>query len=361
MPVTNRTLQLLRQLRVDIGDEADDVVRALTAAWVAAWDVLADAWELAAEQLVAEIAANGGKWPPPWRLTRLERLTAAMAQTNGTLTVLSGQTSAAGATAAAEVVALTAAAEPLIMASQLPAAAATAAAEVYAAAIAPSALEAISLRARQQIASDTIPLTEAAMEAIRRQLIIGVAVGANPREVAPKIVAEVQGDFNGGLTRALVIARTELLDAYRETSQYVHEANIDVLDGWVWVASLDTRCCPSCWGMHGTVHAVTEPGPWDHQQGRCSRLPKVKSWEDLGIPGVESEDLTPDAQKVFDGLTGDQRAAIMGPGRLSLLDAGDITLADLPVRRENDRWRASYAPRTVRDLDALVVRRRGRG
>lgn len=358
MAVTNRTLQLLHQLRVDIGAETDDVVRALTSAWVGSWDALAEAWEAAVEQLADEVEANGGTWPPAWRLSRLRLLAVALLQTETALDTLAAQTQTAAAAGAAEVVALTAAAEPLIMASQLPAAAAAAAAEAYAAAVAPSALEAIGLRARQQITSTARPLSGAAMDAIRRQLVIGVAVGANPREVAPRILAATQGTFNGGLSRALNIARTEMLDAYRETSAAVHAANQDVLDGWTWIASLDRRCCPSCWAMHGTVHGIDQPGPWDHQQGRCSRLPKVKSWEELGITGVESEDLTPDATAVFGSLPLAAQLDVMGPARLALLTAGRVGLGDLAVRRENPSWRPSYVPRPVKDLQRLADRRR---
>lgn len=357
MAVTNITLALLRNLRVAVGGQADQAVRDITAAWVSAWDVLEPAWQAALQELVALIEELGG-WPPPWRLSRLARLTEAMLATNIALRTLTGTTQTTAGAAAAEVVAVTAATEPLIMASQLPAAAATAAAEVYAAAVAPSALETVLARARAQITSTTRPLSDEAYEAMRRALIVGIAVGDHPDAIARDMLRRVEGAFNGGLGRAVNVARTECLDAYRDTSAAVHAANEDVLDGWVWVASLDLRACPSCWAMHGTVHPITQPGPWDHQQGRCVRLPKVKSWEDLGIPGVEAEDLTPNAPERFAALSPADRETVMGPGRAALLDDGRIGWADLAVRRDNPRWRPSYVPRTVRDLTALASRRR---
>jgi hypothetical protein len=354
--VTNRTLWLLRALRVTVGAETDQTVRDVTAAWVAAWDTLAEAWRDAVEHAVA-VYVQTGRWPAPWQLARIERLAAAQAATAQALTALTGTTNTTVGAAAAEVVAATAAAEPAIMASQLPANLAAAALEVYAARVAPAALEAIALRARQQIHAGTWPLTDAAIEAMRRALITGVATGVNPRDAAADMVRQVEGAFNGGLTRATNIARTEMLDAYRHTSATVHAANADVLDGWTWVATLDRRTCSGCWAMHGTHHPLDQAGPWDHQSGRCARMPKVKSWAELGIPGVEGEDLTPDAERVFAALPPDEQLAIMGPGRLALLTAGRVSWADLATRRESQAWRPSYVPRPVRELQGIAARR----
>lgn len=356
MAVTNRTLRLLRALRVDIGDQADDVVRDLTAAWVKTWNTLSGEWDRALADAVA-LYVRTGAWPPPWHLARLERLVAAQQQTAQALAALAATANTTAGSGATEVVAATAAAEPAIMASQLPASLAAAAAETYAANVAPSALESIALRARQQIHAGTWPLTEQAVEAMRRSLITGVATGAHPTEAAADMLRQVEGVFNGGLTRAINIARTEMLDAYRATSAAVHEANADVLDGWTWIATLDRRTCPSCWAMHGTHHPLEQAGPWDHQQGRCARMPKVKSWAELGIPGVEDDDLTPDAEKVFTALPLHEQLAVMGPGRLALLNTGRVQWADLAVRRDNQAWRPSYVPRPVRELERLANRR----
>lgn len=356
MAVTDRTLWLLRALRVEVGAQADDAVRQLTAAWVQAWDLLAADWRAAMDQVVA-LYATADRWPAPWQLARIDRLAVAQRATAEALAALTSSTNTTVGAGATEVIAATAAAEPAIMASQLPAALAAKAIETYAARIAPSALEAIAARARAQIHAGTWPLTEDAVQAMRRALITGVATGAHPTEAARSMVDQVGGAFNGGLTRAINIARTEMLDAYRHTSATVHAANADVLDGWTWISTLDLRTCPSCWAMHGTHHPLDQPGPWDHHSGRCARMPKVKSWAELGIPGVEAPDLTPDAEKVFAALPADDQLAIMGPGRLALLTAGRVSWADLAVRRDNLAWRPSYVPRPVRDLQALAARR----
>lgn len=356
MPVTNRTLYLLAELRDQVGGQTDNVVRDLAVAWVAAWDTLNDAWQKAIAEAVDEFVATG-VWPPPWKLARLGRLNAtsvATQQALASLTTTAVVTSNAGV---AEVVTATAAAEPLIMASQLPANLAAAALKVYSGNVAPSALEAVALRARQQITATTWPISTEATEAIRRALIAGVATGTNPREAARDMLRQVEGAFNGGLARAQNVARTEMLDAYRDASAHVHFANRDVLDGWTWIATLDRRTCPSCWGMHGTHHPINQPGPEDHQSGRCARMPKVKTWRELGIDMDEPDGVVPDAEQEFEQLPEAQQREIVGPGRLALMKAGKITLRDIPKRRDNPAWRPSYVPRNLGELNQLARRR----
>jgi SPP1 gp7 family putative phage head morphogenesis protein len=354
--VTDRTLRLLRSLRVEVGDQADDVVRELTAAWMAAWDTLNGEWQAALAQ-AATLYATTDRWPAPWQLARIARLAAAQQQTAAALAALTATTNTTTSAGAVEVIAATAAAEPAIIASQLPASLAAAALETYAARVAPSALEVIASRARAQIHSSTWKLTDDAVQAMRRALIAGVATGAHPTEAAASMVRQVEGAFNGGLSRAITIARTEMLDAYRHTSAAVHQANADVLAGWTWIATLDRRTCPSCWAMHGTHHPLEARGPEDHQQGRCARMPRLKTWAELGVPGVEGEDLTPDAQQRFAALPHDDQVAIMGPARLELLASGQVGWADLAARRDSQAWRPSYVPRPVRELRALADRR----
>lgn len=190
---------------------------------------------------------------------------------------------------------------------------------------------------------------------MRSTLIRGIALGDNPRDAARTMLSRVEGGFNGGRARALVIARTEMLDAHRASAQAQDLANAESLAGWQWVATLDTRTCPSCLSQHGTVHPVADPGPMDHQQGRCARLPKAKSWRDLGFDIDEPADIFPDAQAWFEGLPANDQVAVMGQARLDLLKSGKVGWADLSTRRSTDGWRDSYAPASVTDLLAKAA------
>ena len=344
---------LLAQLRRAVGVQTDDAVRSLTRAWVTAWDQLSDTWTGAIGDVVARIEATG-ELPTAAGWDRLERLTAARAASERALqalTVAAGQYIGAGTLA---IVTATAEAEPQIMSSQLPTRLAASALRRYAARILPSALESIVVRCRQQVTQRLWPLSAEATGNMKRALTVGLAVGDNPRRVAQDMLARTEGSFNGGLARAVNIARTEMLDAYRDTSQHSHEVNADVLDGWIWSATLDRRTCRSCWGMHGTVHPLEQPGPWDHQQGRCARLPKVKSWRELGIDVDEPDDVNPDAAATFAALDEQDQRHILGPGAYALWAAGAVDLTDMASRRETPEWRPSYVPTTVRRLQVVA-------
>lgn len=314
-----------------------------------AWDELAPLVRAAVDDLVAE-AVRTGAWPQPWQLARIERLQRALGSTEDALATLATRTGVEVSDAAGTVVRATGEHEPRLIASQLPAAEQAAATTRFAARILPTALDGIVSRSQAQIAAATRPLSTQALTAVRRELVRGIAVGDNPRTMARQMVARTEGEFNGGLARAMNIARTETLDAYRTASRYAHAANGDVVAGWVWLATLDRRTCPSCWSMHGSVHPVDEPGPLDHQQGRCARVPKTKSWRDLGINLDEPPDLIPDAQAKFWAMPEADQLQVMGSRRLEVLRSGQASWSDLSTRRESVDWRASYTPTPVRDL-----------
>jgi SPP1 gp7 family putative phage head morphogenesis protein len=194
------------------------------------------------------------------------------------------------------------------------------------------------------------PLAGDAYDAMVTELVRGVAEGASPRTSARRMLRNLQGQHAFGLNTAMVIARTETLDAHRAGAQQIRTANADVLAGWQWISALDTRTCPSCFGMHGTVHPTEEFGPIDHQQGRCSSLPLTKSWAELGFDIDEPPSLVPDADKVFNAMSDANQLKVMGPARLELLKSGDVTLADLSQRRSNPGWRDSQTVKPLRDL-----------
>jgi len=95
---------------------------------------------------------------------------------------------------------------------------------------------------------------------------------------------------------------------------------------------------------------MSEPGPLDHHQGRCSRTPKTKSWADLGFDIDEPADELPDARAIFNALPREEQLKIMGPARLQLLDDNAIEWADLSTRRTTPDWRDSYHVTAVADL-----------
>lgn len=349
MPIRQPTLRVGTQLRVAVGTAADQATRDLTAAWARAWDTLSKAMTDAILDVLA-LAGRLGRWPPPWELRHIARLQRALLEAQEALTQLGQRTGVTVVDSAGQAIHATVDAEPRLIASQLPAAQRVDAAASFAARILPQAIDAIVARTTGQIHATTWPLSVEAVDAMRRELALGVATGAHPNTTARAMLGRVEGAFNGGLTRAINIARTETLDAYRVTSQYTHSANSDVLSGWQWMCTLSSRTCPACLAKNGTVYPVVQPGPLGHQQCRCARMPKVRTWRDLGINLDEPADTFPDARAWFAEQPEATQLHIMGAGRLELLRSGAVGWDDLATRRQPAGWRPNYVPTPVRDL-----------
>lgn len=352
MAIAPETLNLVGDMRVTLSRRTDTTTAEITRAWAAAWAELQPEWTAAIDDLIA--SSTTGKWPTRAQIARAERAQAALTATRQALADLNRQ---AGVTITEQLPQLTAEAldwQSRIVASQYPTAAGTTNQVVAGLQrVDDDALDAIVRRSSGQVTSLLRPLSAEATAAMRASLIRGVALGENPRVAARRMLTRTQGRFEGGMHRANTIAATEMLDAHRAAAFAHDQANADTLAGWIWTASLDSRTCASCWVQHGSTHPVTDPGPLDHQRGRCSRVPKSKSWADLGFPDLdEPGDVLPDGRAVFDALPDADQVAVMGQARLDLLRSGRVSWGDLSQRRSADGWRDSFGVTPVRDLTA---------
>lgn len=348
MAVTAETLRLINGMRIRVDRDTDDVTRQLVIAWSKAWaDVVGD-WDNAIAQLQA--LNDDGKWPSRGQIIRANRAQAALRSTYDALQSLTDLTGVHISTGVDNVVDAAQGHVDLI-ASQYPPDERTVARNKVLVRADPEQIKAIVGRTNDRVTKTLFPLPGDAGDRIRATLVRGVSQGANPKVVARRMVDGVRKDFNQALTRAMNIARTEMLDAHRAAAGVVQGNNADVLAGWEWGSALDRRTCPACFGMHGTQFPLTTPGPDDHQCGRCQRIPVTKSWADLGFPDlVEPASLMPDASTVFDSLSWADQLNIMGQTRLDLYDAGSITLSDLVRNRTNPGWRDSIEVTPLKDL-----------
>lgn len=340
MSITTRTLQLQQELADQLTNVTDAQERALVSAWVDAWDEIApDLTAVLLDMLVA------GNRVTRAQLLRSSRLQAALAVVADHLERLADQAGVLITGDLRQVIATAGAAQASVVDSQLPPGFMTPSDLAAWSRVDAAQIAAIVARSTQQITSLTQPLAPEAYDVVRRELIRGVAAGSNPRETARRMVQRAEGGFNGGLTRALVIARTETLDAHRAAAQLAQEPHADVLTGWVWLADLSPRTCRACLGQHGSVHAGDEAGPNGHQQCRCSRMPKTASWADLGFPDIEEpESVLPDAEAYFDGLPVADQKAILGTKGYAAWRRGDYPMSSWSTLRKNTGWRDSYVP-----------------
>ena len=354
MAVTDETLTALTAMRGSVAVTVDSTTQDLELAWARAWNEVAGEWEAAIADLIAR--SKDGAWPPPRVVRRARRALQAREATRELLLDLRGMVPIRVARDLEPMLAEVTDWQRRLTASQYPpAAGGTTVVAATFDRVDRDAVRAIVDRTSRTVVARSRPLSSQADAAMRSTLVKGIALGDHPETAAREMVGRVRGAFNGGLHRARVIARTEMLDAHRAASRAQQDrlAAQGVVTRWQWIATLDHRTCPSCLAMHGTEHPPTEAGPLDHQQGRCDRLPLTATWAHLGFPDIEEPpSILPDARAWFDGLPQSERARIMGDQRLALLDSGKVTWEDLAQRRDTAGWRPSIAPTPVRDLVA---------
>lgn len=216
--------------------------------------------------------------------------------------------------------------------------------------VSPDALTAIVRRTTEQVTSTARPLADETYSVILRELTRGVAAGDNPRQMAERMVDRAENHWNFGRTRAETIARTETLDAYREAARVSQDLHADILAGWVWIAHLGPRTCRSCLAMHGEFFTLEEPGPYDHQQGRCSRTPVVMPPDgDLANPQTLDLSWVPDAIDHLESLPVADQKKILGRDGWAAWRAGNWPPEFWYRVKYTAGWRRSYVPASPND------------
>lgn len=337
MPTDHRTIQAVVQMRLELERYVSAADRDLARQWSAAWQEVTDEVQSAAKALT-EVAAEHGSWPARAAVLRHQRAQNALKITADAVSDLA---KGAGVTIPQDLALIVQSSDrwqEAILRTQLP----QVGVRLPWDRVSADALDAIVRRTRGRVESLTRPLPAHVQARMKSVLIRGVAVGDNPNAAAREIVRRCGAAFDGGLTRARNIARTELVDASREAALRSRKANADTLTGWRWHADLSARTCPSCLAQHGSLHPLDEPGPHDHQQGRCTAVPVAKTWRDLGIDLDEPGDDWPDAREWFDQQPPEVQERIMGKERLARLQDGRETWDNLSTRVSTAGWRDSH-------------------
>lgn len=180
-----------------------------------------------------------------------------------------------------------------------------------------------------EVAGDTVT-------AARSALVTGVSTG--------KGIPWIRRRFGQAMDiprwRMDTIARTESQRAFRAATQATFQENAEHLEGWVWTAALDSRTCPACVIMHGTIHAVTETLD-GHPNCRCAMVPRTPDWDDILGPGHGLPDTRPTIQTGKEWLEDqddDVQRAVLGPGKWQAWKDGKVTLDDLVTQHDSPTW-----------------------
>lgn len=188
-------------------------------------------------------------------------------------------------------------------------------------------------------------LTPQVIEQIERVLEQALLEGWNPRKAA-RMFRDALGV---GLTRALAIARTEMMRSYREATRYEYmQAGVRE---WEWMATMDLRTCMACIGLDGMRFPINEPMA-DHVNGRCTMVPVIGDmgprerrvqWPEKGLMTGTGEDW-------FNSLTDAQKREWMGEGNYNAWKAGAVTFQDFIGQRQSDVFGKSYVQESLVNL-----------
>ncbi len=161
-------------------------------------------------------------------------------------------------------------------------------------------------------------------QGVQEKIMAGIVLGHNPRVIA----RDISRTTAQSLTWALRTTRTAQMYAYREATRQNFVANAHVLDGWIWSAALDSRCCMSCIDQHGSLHPVYETLN-EHHNGRCGMIPMVK---DTRSPIQES------GEDWFKRQSLDMQRRMMGPKKHEAWLGGMFEFNQLTHTRVDKVW-----------------------
>lgn len=185
-----------------------------------------------------------------------------------------------------------------------------------------------------------------------KALITGVTLGHNPRQIAP----QVEQALNVPRWRALTVARTEMLRAYRSAALETYRQNSSVCRRWRWTAALNSRTCPACLAMDGKEFDLSVDFG-SHPSCRCSPTPVVASWEEvLSGTGIDTSDIPSTSPTFQSGETwleqqdeATQRA-VFGSDKLFELYKSGTPLSDFVQRKHDPDWGGSIQVKPLREL-----------
>jgi SPP1 gp7 family putative phage head morphogenesis protein len=186
-------------------------------------------------------------------------------------------------------------------------------------------------------------------------LIDGLARGQGAERIASRLVDSLGGDA----ARALTVARTETLRAYRGAKTEWMTAN-KVITGWQWYARLDRTTCAACFAMHGTKHKPDET-MGTHPNCRCLQIPTTMSVDEIlgRRTGITEPELLPQGADVFARQPADFQREVLGSQRaFEAFQAGRVELGDFVRRRESDAWGVTRTAGSVRHAERRAAARR---
>jgi len=119
-----------------------------------------------------------------------------------------------------------------------------------------------------------VDCTNSMKNAIKYSCSRGIMEGWGAQKIAYELRNNVTGNQNMGITRARMIARTEVINAYNTAARKTYEQAGLTEKQMIWITSFDERTCPVCSGYDEKPLSEIGEYPPIHPNCRCSIIPK---------------------------------------------------------------------------------------
>ncbi len=116
-------------------------------------------------------------------------------------------------------------------------------------------------------------------------------------ETTPQIVRRVRDVMDLSKRNAETLVHTSVQSVANTSRMKVFEDNSDVISEFEYSSSLDRKTCPTCGILDGrrwvngtnkpVNHSMAFKQPPIHFRCRCSCIPVLKTWAELGITGID--------------------------------------------------------------------------
>lgn len=113
-----------------------------------------------------------------------------------------------------------------------------------------------------------------------------------------------------------------------------HVYNLQTESGWFAANGIITH---NCWAMHGTVHRLDERMD-EHPNGRCTALPVLKPWRELGLDIPDRRPVVVSGEDEFAKLTPAEQERVLGKAAFAAWQDGAVTLKDFAAHRHSAEW-----------------------
>lgn len=183
------------------------------------------------------------------------------------------------------------------------------------------------------------------MDSVEQAVRLGMEEGQGIETIVRRIKGTKAKNYKDGVMekrrdKARALVRTSINHTANHAAQETWRANEDVVKGWQFVATLDSRTTPICGSLDGQVFKIGEgPVPPRHPSCRSITTAVTKSFKELGL---DRDEYTPEQRASVDGQVAapvrfenwlknqseERQEAVLGKTRADLWRRGKLNLND---------------------------------